>query len=363
MSPKRAGIVVCVAAATASGLLLLQAWGRKPRQEEFSKELYVSIMSNRVTDVAGIVAHFEHEQVRWLPLAPPSTNHFVPGEMILPFDMQDFGKEFRSGLIAEEEDLITSYTVYVYEDKASRERVFVNSAGETLATVKAANTDPLWHAVASYPDIDFHDGWVTPHEEWCKAISDPARILARFRLMTEKDVIKYVWRVSLTPAATPTPKRMYAGQDDPVTDIHFYEIEKVDGGIMVSIVCTNSVTNLDIFVCGDLRGYPFWDLGVNTNLSTNWIEWLGTATPDARFYAAGNGVIDSTTDPDDDNLTWAREVFMHHTSPTNADSDLDGHDDDMEVLELNTDPNNNDTNPPTATIVLPTNDTRRVWIP
>ncbi len=363
MSPKRAGIVVCVAAATASGLLLLQAWGRRPRQEEFSKELYVSIMSNRVTDVAGIVAHFEHEQVRWLPLAPPSTNGFLLGEKILPFDAKDFPKEFRRGLIAEEEDLITSYTVYVYEDKASRERVIVNSAGETLATVEAANTDPLWHAVASYPGVDFYDGWTTPHEEWCKAVSDPARIVARFRLMAKKDVIKHVWRASLTPSATPTPKRMYAGQDDPVIDIHFYEIEKMDGGVMVSVVVTNSVTNLDIFVVDNLLGDPFWDLAVNTNLSTNWVEWLDTATADARFYAAGNGSLDPIGDADGDDLPGGREIFMYHTCPTNSDSDGDNYSDYEEVIELNTDPNNNDTNPPTATIVLPTNGTRRVWIP
>ena len=83
----------------------------------------------------------------------------------------------------------------------------------------------------------------------------------------------------------------------------------------------------------------------------------------ARFYAAANADLTDDTDPDDDDLPWGREQFLYLTCPTNSDTDGDGLDDYQECVTDNTDPNNDDTNPPTAAIDLPTNNTERIWLP
>jgi hypothetical protein len=110
---------------------------------------------------------------------------------------------------------------------------------------------------------------------------------------------------------------------------------------------------------------PWWDLVATTNVnsSTNWIEWLDTSPPELRFYAAGNADTNAETDPDGDGLTWAREMFMYHTSPTNSDSDNDGLNDYEEVINRRTDPNNSDTNLPTVSILFPSNGSEKVWLP
>lgn len=364
MKQPHACLAALACATITIGALLLQALGGKPPPEDFNVALYEMLMANRVTSTEEIVELFEFEQLQWLPIAPPSTNNFLQGEKILPFAPRGFSKDFRSGLVAVETNGITSYPIYVYEDAATRERLILNANADVLSVISQPfDYDPLWYVTETYPSVLFYDGWVTPHEELLKAIHDPARIVAKFKLMTKKEVIEYVWRVSLTLSPVVPVMKAYTGQDDPVTDIHFYEIEKASNGVMVSIVCTNSVTNLDIFVCSSLMDTPYWDLAVNTNLSTNWIEWTDTDEKNVRFYAAGNGSLDSIGDADDDGLAGGREVFMYHTSPTNSDSDSDNLTDYQEVITYNTDPNNDDTNEPTATIIFPTNGMRRVWLP
>ena len=56
-------------------------------------------------------------------------------------------------------------------------------------------------------------------------------------------------------------------------------------------------------------------------------------------------------------------MFMYHTCPTNWDSDGDHLSDSNEVLNLHTDPNNGNTNPPTVWIVFPSNNYVKVWLP
>ncbi len=298
------------------GTLLLQALGGKPPQGNFNQALYEAIMQHKVASPEEIVEHFELEQLQWLPIAPPCTNSFMQGGTILPFDPKDFTRDFERGLVAEENDGVTSYLIYVYEDIVTRDRVILNANAEQVSVVSPPfDYDPLWYVTESYPSVSFHDGWISPYEQMLRNIFEPARIVSSFRLMTQREVEKYVWHISLAPDLPPkTIMSMYSGADDPVNDIHFYDIEKTESGVVISIVCTNSVTNLDIFTCEDLRR-GWWQVAATTNLSTNWVEWLDSSSTNddhtVRYYAAGNGSLDS----DGDNFLDGREYYVYATDP------------------------------------------------
>jgi len=123
--------------------------------------------------------------------------------------------------------------------------------------------------------------------------------------------------------------------------------------------------DLDVFTCSDLIEF-WWDWADTISVSgTNYVEWTDTGATGVspRFYAAGNAQTNGVTDPDSDGLTWAREKYMYHTCPTNWDSDGDTLSDYEEVISLNTDPNNDDTNRPTAAMVFPPDGYRWVWMP
>lgn len=130
--------------------------------------------------------------------------------------------------------------------------------------------------------------------------------------------------------------------------------------------------DLDIFTVDGGSGVLdfWWDLAANTNVSTstNFITWIDTDAVNAiggiRFYAASNADTNSPgVDEDSDSLSWGREHFMYHTSPTNSDSDGDGYSDYEEVINMNTDPNNDNTNIPAISIDSPINDTERISLP
>jgi hypothetical protein len=62
-------------------------------------------------------------------------------------------------------------------------------------------------------------------------------------------------------------------------------------------------------------------------------------------------------------LKDAQEKFMYHSSATNNDTDGDSLSDSNEVINLNTDPCNPDTNKPAVWVTYPTNNFNWVWMP
>jgi hypothetical protein len=87
---------------------------------------------------------------------------------------------------------------------------------------------------------------------------------------------------------------------------------------------------LDVFTSTNLL--DFWWIPAATNLSTegtNTVDWTYEMTDEMGpiFFAIGNADMDS----DGDAIVDAREKFVYHTSPTNADTDGDGASDGDEV--------------------------------
>jgi hypothetical protein len=210
-----------------------------------------------------------------------------------------------------------------------------------------------------------------------KALYDPARIVVHYRLIEEKDIVKYVAKISIEQEIQRKEKKdkgggigiMMAYNGPPVTGITFTAIERTNSYIMLTVAYpwesgnpTNSYTNrLEFFGCTNLIDF-WWNSLAITNVSsaTNWIEWVDTDTnTTVKFYAAGNADLDS----DSDQLTDAREKYLYHSSPTNSDTDGDSLSDYEEAINRNTDPCNSDTNKPVAVISYPTNNLTWVWMP
>ena len=153
-----------------------------------------------------------------------------------------------------------------------------------------------------------------------------------------------------------------------VTNLVITAIEPQTNGMLLTLAYPTNFTNrVDFFTSTELGSNAWWDLAATTNVNTttNWIEWLDTNAngKEIRFYATGNADTNSTTDPDGDGLTWARELFLYHSSPTNADTDGDGLGDYTEAILLRTDPSNPDRTNPVVWFVFPTNMSERIWLP
>ena len=328
-------------------------------------------MSAQVAGLDDIIADFELRQFEYLFIAPPGEAPWVQGGGILPFDPEDFPKDFVAGLVPETRNGITNYTVYVFEDPETHERVFANADQTEIAAVDPPDDyDPNWFVDYRYPDL--HErGWDEDYIEFITACYRPDRVVMRYRLMAEPEVIKYVWRASIEAvllAESGSGGMMCSTwEGGSVTNIQFVGIGPVSNGVEVLIAYpTNTMDELDIFSCSDLiEGWFDLAATIDTSTNTNCVAWVDTDATNVsvRHYAAGNADSNSITDPDGDGLLWAREKYMYHTCPTNSDTDGDGLSDYEEVIELDTDPNNDDTNPPSVQIVFPPNGYRWVWVP
>jgi hypothetical protein len=72
----------------------------------------------------------------------------------LPFDPTEFPDSFVSGLIPAYGYGVVVYPVKVFEDPATRERVFLNAEGREIAVVPPPpGYDPNWVALNLYPDL------------------------------------------------------------------------------------------------------------------------------------------------------------------------------------------------------------------
>ncbi len=106
----------------------------------------------------------------------------------------------------------------------------------------------------------------------------------------------------------------------------------------------------------------------------DWWEnhWFGNTTNTAAGDVDADGLNNlgeyehrtnpTDSDSDDDALSDGDEVNVYGTDPLDTDSDNDGLEDGAEVA-AKTDPLNSDTSVPTITIIFPTNNDERVWLP
>lgn len=244
-----------------------------------------------------------------------------------------------------------------------------NSEGVEIAAMKPELGYDPWRLLREcHPD--WESGAYTAEErELLEECYDPARIQAVFTLLSAEYAEKYAAALAEERAARlaefggGASLKSYSGP--PVTNLQFTAVEAQTNGMLLTLAYPDDFTNrVDFFTSTNLVDF-WWNLAATTNVnaSTNWIEWLDGSPPDLRFYAAGNADTNSDTDPDGDGLTWAREMFLYHTSPTNYDTDSDGLSDYTEVILLRTDPCNSDTNKPVVAFVFPTNGAERVWLP
>ena len=344
--------------------------------QTFDSDLYKEFKSQEVANLADLVTDFEYQQTLWMAIAPPYTEFWGwtqdAGPNPMPFAPAGFPKDFLAGLVPAYRDGVVVYPVTAWEDWKTRDRVFYNADGKEIGSAQAPQGyDPRWYVLDAYPDLDTR-GWSADYINGLALIYEPSHLLIRYDLILEEDLIKWVAVQSIWKAAAAQTAALQGGgmalMRLPAADsnIVVQAVTRETNGVKLEIGYPDNFTNhLEIFTCTDL--VPFWWTVTSTNLSTagtNTIYWTDTDTnPVVRFFAVGNADTNSTTDPDGDGLTWAREIYLYHSSPTTNDTDHDGLHDDVEVLVLNTDPNNNDTNKPVAQISFPTNNYQWVWMP
>jgi hypothetical protein len=326
---RSSAIVIVLASLTSLALSTVTTLSEKAktdRAERYAKNL----TSLTVSSVDDLAAFFKRQQAIYLLITPPSPN-FVRRQPcgVIPFDPKGFPTEFLKGLIEETDNECPVYRLVLAEASKTRETVCANAMAYEIYAVGAAKDYDLWGFLNWFhPDL-YSGRYTSAQIEWLKECYDPANVQIAITLLPAKYIDAYAAGLAdayVAPSGGGMAMMRYSGP--PVTNIQV-AVETQTNGMLVTVVYPDEFTNrVDVYACTNLLD-AWWDLGVttNVNLSTNWIEWLDTFLLEHRFYAAGNADVDT----DADGLPDAREKFMYHTNPSNADSDNDGMADGWEV--------------------------------
>ncbi len=357
---------IVLASLTALAVTAVTALSEKAKAE-LAERYAKNLTARAVSSVADLATYFKEQQALYLRITPPTPDFvFRQSCGVIPFDLKGFPDEFLKGLVEETENGCPVYTVVVAEAPNTRENVFANADGYEIHAIAATEDyDPWWFLNSIYPDL-YSGRYGHDQIEMMKGWYDPAHIQIEVKLLPVEYIDAYAAEMAeayVPPSGGGTILMRYDGP--PVTNLQFTAIESLTNGMLLTLAYPAGFTNrVDFFTCTNLVD-AWWDLAATTNVnsSTNWIEWLDTSPPELRFYAAGNADTNANTDPDGDGLTWAREMFMYHTSPTNSDSDGDGLSDYEEVITRRTDPNNSNTCLPTVSILFPADGSGKVWLP
>lgn len=327
-----------------------------------------SVPASVVRNVSDVLSNYSIDQRDVIPVLPPNSNHTLTqsGGLLLVENWSGFPRAFVSSLIPVERDGVIKYPIWVAEDATAtpRKRFILNSADKVIASVAVpADYDPAWWVRETYAGVG-------PDEfRRLLPIFDGSRVIVRYELIDQKNHSKLV---SASPekksTGTVQPMLLLLGGNGPFDELLFTAIDSATNTTTVTIGCPTNISAIDIFAVDGGAGLldRWWTLLGSTNVSTNLVTWVDTATnamEGIRFYAAGNAATNSVTDPDGDGIPWAREVFLYHSSPTNSDTDADGLSDYEEVVNLHTDPSNNDTNKPTGSINVPPTGFRWIFLP
>ena len=212
-----------VLAVTLCALLVRAVLDHEDAADVFDEDIYYGMMATEVAGLDDLVEDYELKQFEFLFIAPPAEWSWVQGGGILPFDPEGFPKDFVAGLVPSTRDGITNYTVYVFEDPDTRERVFANAELKEIAAVDPPEDyDPNWFVDYRYPDMD-ERGWDEDYIDFITQCYDPARVWIRYSLLPESEVIKHVWRASIQAAlwAEGGGYAMMSWQGGSVTNIEF----------------------------------------------------------------------------------------------------------------------------------------------
>ena len=370
---KKQGHVLLIVLFLVLSVMILSVWAAKPVRSDFDQDLYDSYVNNQFESLEQIFLELPDAQRALINIVPPG----------MPCLIQTMGirlcsdKALLRDLVPIEKNGIIFYPITLIEDEKTRDHIAFNADGIEIASLpQGADYDSEWLLLEKVSEV-YSKVKTTEELEELRERFDPKRVGISFLLISEKELVNYIALLSQPPEPVEPPiiiiMKAYTGP--PVSSIQFTSYENVSTGALLTIAYpyngatypTNCFTNqLDIFASRNLIE-DVWTLEdtIDVSSSTNWVEWLDTSATNLtiRFYAAANANCSADgVDTDGDGLSFGRERYLYHTSPTNSNTDGDSMDDGEEVA-AGTDPNNPDDSKPTITIILPDNSTELIWIP
>ena len=294
-------------------------------------------------------------QNQFLPIAPPSEEVYVHSDNgVLPVDWKKFPKDFTKQMYAEmDANGYPIYRVSVFEDRWSRQTVFLNSYGmEVYRLDPEKDYDPYAWQTAYF---QLESGEVL--DDWSRWLYDPAKIAAEFTLIPQVFLSDYLadQRAQTALAASIAPVVMTMSFPATVTNLMLAIESTTNATVELEIRWpVNSFTNeLEIFATTDLAGH-IWQVvctDIDTSSSTNflWEDWASTNMP-VRFYIASKADVDT----DGDGLADGREIYLYNSQTNAIDTDADGFSDYEEVTaSIPTDPADDDIFGPGVSIASP----------
>ena len=326
-SPRRraasAGILItCSLLCCIIGIAATQDKETSVSEGLFDQGIYTSLKSDEKAGIHELADDFELRQFLWVPVLVPEpdfVNVLNAGAVVFTSAPDILTQSFLRRLVPQQSGTTVTYPVTVHEDRITRECVFLNARGEEIAAIPCPDDyDPAWHALERYPDLLQKTQAEIDHH---LAVFDPARVVVKYDIILEQDLVRYVIDRSLQAIVPELGGGMMMSMGwngGSVSNIEFKAIDSTNG-IQMTVVYPDDYTNrLDIYTCSDLIEF-WWKLAVTTNIdsSTNWIAWKDISAtnngPAIRFYAAGNADLDS----DEDGTSDAREHYLYHSDPSN----------------------------------------------
>ncbi len=318
------------------------------------EEAYADLMANEVLDLQDLADGAEIQRRMFNHMTPSGFSWLQPMfPPVAPFDAGYFDEAFLDGLLGEETNSVAVYPLSLVLDPKTRETLIYNAEGKIIATVPSDGVNRTW-----------------PED------ADPARVTLQLDLLPTEDVEPYLYvedRVAIATASKSarTPKdggvvimNMMVGS----TNFGILSFQRLTNGNM-QLAVTNGMDVAEVY------SYTVWH--TSTVTTNEWVDEYGVTnigtntlwTPVSPTFnglesdwecqetnlvlAAGVGVWEDSSitsnarvrfygvakkaDGDWDGLTDGAELFVHHTSPTNADTDGDGWNDGEEI-SAETDP-------------------------
>lgn len=319
-----------------------------------SEEAYANLMDNEVLDLQDLAEGAEIQRRMFNHMTPSGFSWCQPMfPSVAPFDSKYFDESFLDGLLGEDTNSVAVYPLSLVLDPKTRETLVYNAEGELIATVPSDGVSRTW-----------------PED------ADPARVTLKLDLLPAEDAEPYLYvddRVAEATASKSarTPKaggvvimNMMVGS----TNFGILSFQRLTNGNM-QLTVTNGMDVAEVY------SYTVWhtstvttnewvdEYGV-TNIGTNtlwapvsptfnglesmwecqetnlvlinsgavWEDSNISSNARVRFYG-----VAKRADADHDGLTDGAELFVHHTDPSNPDTDGDGWNDGEEIA-AETDP-------------------------